>query len=342
MEREVLYFTKPHSVEVRQEPTPNPKADELLVKTAVSAISAGTEMLLYRGQMPTGMAVDETIASLAGEIAYPLTYGYQAVGRVVETGAAVDKGWNGRLVFSFQPHQSYFTARPDEVMLVPEGIGAETAVFLPNMETAVSFIMDGQPVIGEQVAVFGQGIVGLLTTSLLAQLPLASLVTLDAYPLRRDWSLKRGAQASLDPTEADSLVDLRGALQGKRPFAGADLSYELSGNPQALDQAIKATGYSGRIVIGSWYGQKRFPIDLGGHFHRSHIRLISSQVSTIAPQWNGRWTKPRRLQTAWDMLRKHNPAELISHRFRLDEATKAYRLLDEGAETAVQVVFKYL
>lgn len=299
-------------------------------------------MLLYRGQMPTGMAVDETIASLAGEIAYPLTYGYQAVGRVVETGAAVDKGWNGRLVFSFQPHQSYFTARPDEVMLVPEGIGAETAVFLPNMETAVSFIMDGQPVIGEQVAVFGQGIVGLLTTSLLAQLPLASLVTLDAYPLRRDWSLKRGAQASLDPTEADSLVDLRGALQGKRPFAGADLSYELSGNPQALDQAIKATGYSGRIVIGSWYGQKRFPIDLGGHFHRSHIRLISSQVSTIAPQWNGRWTKPRRLQTAWDMLRKHNPAELISHRFRLDEATKAYRLLDEGAETAVQVVFKYL
>lgn len=341
MAQEILFFTKPYTVEVRHEAVPEPAADELLVKTAVSAISAGTEMLLYRGQMPTGMAADETIASLAGELAYPLTYGYAAVGRVVATGAKVEASWNGRLVFSFQPHQSYFTARPDEVMLVPAGIDAETAVFLPNMETAVSFVMDGQPMIGEQVAVFGQGIVGLLTTALLAQLPLASLVTLDAYPLRRDWSLQRGAQVSLDPTAVNSLVELREALQGKRPFAGADLSYELSGNPQALDQAIQATGYSGRVVIGSWYGQKRYPVDLGGHFHRSHLRLISSQVSTIAPQWNGRWTKPRRLQMAWEMLRQHDPAELITHRFRLDEAKNAYGLLDTRAETAVQVIFDY-
>ena len=50
---------------------------------------------------------------------------------------------------------------------------------MPNMETAVNLLMDGQPLIGEQVVIFGQGVVGLLTTALLARLPLASLITLD-------------------------------------------------------------------------------------------------------------------------------------------------------------------
>ena len=65
---------------------------------------------------------------------------------------------------------------------------------------------------------------------------------------------------------------------------GADLTYELSGAPAALDQAIRITGFSGRVVIGSWYGTKRASLDLGGRFHRSRIRLISSQVSSLSPE----------------------------------------------------------
>ena len=348
MSRHALFFTAPYQVELRQEPLPHPAPGELLLQTVVSAISAGTEMLLYRGQMPTGIAADATIASLAGEMAYPLKYGYAAVGRVIETGAGVDEGWNGRLLFSFQPHQTHFTARLEDCLPLPNGVTAEMAAFLPNMETAVSFLMDGQPMIGEQVAVFGQGIVGLLTTSLLAQMPLASLVTLDAYPLRREWSQRRGAHASLDPMRPDVAAELRERLQERqaedqpqRPFAGADLVYELSGNPAALDQAIAAVGYSGRIVVGSWYGQKQATLKLGGHFHRNHIRLISSQVSTIAPQWNGRWTKPRRLQTAWEMLQRHNPTPFITHRFPLAQAAEAYRLLDEQPGEVLQIIFQY-
>jgi threonine dehydrogenase-like Zn-dependent dehydrogenase len=127
----------------------------------------------------------------------------------------------------------------------------------------------------------------------------------------------------------------------QRHFAGADLVYELSGNPAALDQAIAAAGYSGRVVVGSWYGQKQATLNLGDHFHRHHIQLISSQVSTIAPQWNGRWTKPRRLQTAWKMLQHHNPAPLISHRFPLTAAAEAYQLLDERPGDVLQIAFIY-
>ncbi|MEJ2749815.1 MAG: zinc-binding alcohol dehydrogenase, partial [Anaerolineae bacterium] len=303
------------------------------------AISPGTEMLLYRGQMPPDTAVDETIAALGGTFRYPLQYGYAAVGRVIAVGQGVPADWQDRLVLAFNPHETHFMARPEHLQPVPAGMAAETAVFLPNMETAVSFLMDGQPLIGEQVAVFGQGIVGLLTTALLARMPLASLVTLDRYPLRRQWSARWGATAALDP--AEGLEAVKRALQGERPYAGADLTFELSGHPAALDQAIEVTGYNGRILVGSWYGQKRADLNLGGRFHRSHMQIISSQVSHIAPQWNGRWTKLRRLQTAWQLLAKIQPERLITHRFPIAQAAQAYQLLDQSPETAVQVLLTY-
>ena len=205
--RQSLWFTAPFQVTVREEQLPVLQPDEMLVETAVSAISPGTEMLLYRGQMPSEMAFDETIAALEGGVAFPLKYGYAAVGQVIETGKDVDGAWNGRFVFAFNPHESHFITKPDYVLPLPEGLAPETAVFLPNMETAVSFVMDGSPVIGERVVVFGQGVVGLLTTRLLAQFPLAELVTVDGYALRREWSEKMGATAVFDPAEDIPITD---------------------------------------------------------------------------------------------------------------------------------------
>ena len=340
MQRQALFFTAPHHLELREELLPPLPDDGLLVQTVVSAISPGTEMLLYRGQMPAELMADATIAAL-GEGGYPQKYGYAAIGRVVDVGQTVEKSWRDRLVFAFQPHQSHFIAKPDEVMPLPDGMLPETAVFLPNMETAVSFIMDAQPGIGEQVAVFGQGIVGLLTTSLLAQQPLACLLTLDGYPLRRNWSQKLGASASLDPSNPDLANQIQAALPHASHHPGFDLALELSGNPAALDVAIELMGFNGRILVGSWYGSKRANLNLGGTFHRSQIQLISSQVSHLAPRWQGRWSKARRMAVAWEMLAKVQPQQLITHRFPLAQAAQAYELIDTRPETAVQVVFSY-
>jgi len=165
-----------------------------------------------------------TIAALAGTVGFPLKYGYAAVGQVVAVGAQVAPEWQDRLVFSFHPHESHFLASLAELMPVPSGVPPETAAFLPNMETAVNFLMDGQPLIGEQVVIFGQGVVGLLTTALLARLPLAGLITLDRYTLRRETSLALGAHASLDPAEPQVLMRLRALLQQDQQ--GADQEHD--------------------------------------------------------------------------------------------------------------------
>ena len=332
MECRAVTFTAPRAVEVRCEWLPPPGPGEALVETLVSAISPGSELLVYRGLAPSG-AVDATIAALGGTFGFPIRYGYAAVGRVIAVAPDVGTEWLGRLVFAFNPHQSHFTAPIDALLPLPDGLAPDTAVFLPNMETAVSFVMDGRPVIGERVAVVGQGVVGLLTTALLAEMSPAALVALDVYPLRRDWSRQLGATAALTPDEID-------AAQAVLPD-GADLTYELSGNPQALNLAIDLTGDFGRVVIGSWYGRRPVEVDLGGRFHRAQLQLIGSQVSHLAPGWRGRWTKGRRLDVAWAMLRRHRPERLITHRLPLDRAAEAYRMLDEQPGEAVQIVFEY-
>ena len=341
MERQVLYFTGPRQVALLTEPLPSPAVGQVLVKTIMSAISPGTELLIYRGLAPMGLARDETITALAGDFSFPLTYGYAAVGQVMELGPGVAPAWKDRLVFAFQPHASHFLATPDELLGVPAGLNPEEALFFPNMETAVTFLLDGQPLIGEQVAIFGQGIVGLLLTALLRRWPLSSLVTLDLYPRRRLLSEDLGAHLSLDPSAPDAMARLAAALQASSPCPGADLCYEISGNPAALDQAIAATGFSGRVVIGSWYGRQRSDLNLGGHFHRSRMRLISSQVSSIAPELTGRWNKTRRYHTTWQSLVEVQPACFITQRFPIAQAAQAYELLDRHPEDVIQVILTY-
>lgn len=341
MKRTAVIFEKPHAVALREEALPAPKAREVLIKTTFSAISAGSELRVYRGQIPPGLPADTTIKALSKPFRYPLKYGYGSVGEVVAVGSRVDQNWQGRQVFSFHPHESHFTAKLKEIMVIPEEMDLKEALFLPNMETAVNFLMDGRPIIGESVIIFGQGIVGLLTTALLAQFPLHQLVTFDRYAARRRASLKAGADCALDPEDPAFMAASAGA-GANNPAAGPpDLVYELSGNPQALNQAIQIAGFGARIVLGSWYGSQAASLDLGGRFHRNRIRLISSQVSTLSPEFSGRWTKIRRLNMAWEMIRKLKPAQFITHQYPLSRAKEAYELLDKNPQEAIQVIFTY-
>jgi len=329
-----LVFDAPYQVSLCEEELPAPETGQVLVRARVSAVSSGTELLVYRGQFPQDLPLDASLPALSGAFSYPLKYGYATAGEVIELGPGVEQGWAGRRVFAFQPHASHFLARVEELLPLPDTLGFEAAVFLANMETAVTLVQDGRPLLGERVLVFGQGVVGLLTTALLARFPLADLVTLDRFPLRRETSLALGASASLDPETLKEVAE-------RRMPQGADLSIEVSGVPQALDQAIAATGFAGRVVIGSWYGTKPACLALGGSFHRSRLRLISSQVSSLDPELSGRWTKARRLETAWEMLERVDLSRLITHRFPLERAAEAYRLLDENPGQALQVVLTY-
>ena len=333
-----LEFAGPGRVDIKPLSVKEPGENEVLVKTCMSAVSPGTEMLVYRGQWPAGVATDSTIPALSGQFSYPLSYGYCTVGRVVETGISVAEDWYNRRVFAFQPHQSLFLASPQELVAIPDDIDDETALFLANMETAVNLLLDGRPLIGEQVVVLGQGIIGLLTTALLLQFPLATLTTLDRYSLRRKAARDMGVAYCYDPAEPGLLEQL-GATEGQG--GKADLLFELSGNPAALNTALALSRFSGRVVIGSWYGAKKSQLDLGSFFHRGRVSLMSSQVSRLDPGLTGRWQKSRRLQFAWEMLRRTDPAVFITQRFDLADACSAYSLIDQHPEETIQVIFEY-
>jgi len=348
MHRKTIYFTAPKQIEICEESLPVLGTDEVLVETICSAISAGTEMLIYRGQFPNQV---DAIDSISSGLHYPTSYGYANVGRVMEIGKTVDREWKDRLVFSFQPHTSHFITLPDSLIPIPDSLPPEAACFLPNMETAVNLIQDAAPILGERVLVLGQGVIGLLATALLKEFPLERLVTADRYSLRREASLALGIAASLDPATDDfcekALSHCHAKLIPDRDVkdlpkrGGFDLTLELSGNPAALNDAIAVTAFNGRIVIGSWYGEKRASIDLGSVFHHSRIKLISSQVSTIAPELSARWDKSRRFEVAWEALKRIQPQKWITHRYPLDQARQAYQVLDASPQETIQIVLNY-
>jgi len=328
-----LFFTAPKQIEIRETTLPLLKDDKVLVETICSAISAGTEMLVYRGQFPHLADSHDAVSS---DLNYPLAYGYACVGVVREIGTQVDKSLQGKLVFAFQPHTSHFILHPSSLILLPEGLSPENACFLPNMETAVNLVQDGAPILGERVLVLGQGVVGLLTASLLNEFPLDKIVTADHFELRRAASKGMNNVTAVNSNREEFQKESSAYAQGK-----FDLIFELSGSPSTLNDAISLTCFSGRVVIGSWYGQKRAEIDLGGTFHRSRIKLISSQVSSISPELSGRWDKARRFEVTWDALKRIKPEKWITHHFSIEDAGNAYQLLDENPQDTIQVVFEY-
>jgi 2-desacetyl-2-hydroxyethyl bacteriochlorophyllide A dehydrogenase len=332
-----LYFSAPESVEIRTEPLDELGADELHVETIASGISPGSELLVYRGEFPDGMAVDSSIDALDGRFEYPLRYGYAAVGEVTRVGWEVSEEWLGRRVFAFVPHASHFRTTPEAVVPVEDDVAAAEATLLPSVETATNLVLDGRPRVGERVVVFGAGPVGLCTTHVLSQFPLDRIVVVEPIESRRDLAQELGADRVLRPAAAASAFDDR----DPEDIDGADLVYELSGQPSTLDAAIDVTGYDGRIVVGSWYGTKRAPLDLGSSFHRERISIESSQVSTIDPSLRGRWDRSRRFDTAFDHLRALDADLVMAEEVPFSRAAEAYRRLDRRSVEAPHVVLTY-
>ncbi|WP_263786312.1 zinc-dependent alcohol dehydrogenase [Salinibacter grassmerensis] len=336
--RQRVQFTAPGEVEVVTESVPDPAPDEVVVRTKCSAVSPGTERLVYEGHVPEDLAADTTIEAFEGaDFSYPISYGYACVGKVETVGSDVDSEWEGCTVFSFQPHVSRFVTSPDTLIRVPDSVSVADAALIPSVETAVNLVMDGRPMVGEQVIVLGQGVVGLLTTQLLSRHPLGALWAVEPSAPRRALSASLGATAvaSSSELELDPQTDTPSSDASR-----ADLMFELTGQPSVLNDAVQGTAFSGRIVVGSWYGTKTAPLDLGRHFHRSRIQIISSQVSTIAPSLRGRWTKDRRMSVVLDLLPTLTPSDLISQAFSLDEAPAAYEQLSTDP-SMLQPVFEY-
>ena len=330
-----VYFVAPHKVEIRDAPLsagdgpqgrwPGARGYEIEITTM--AISAGTELLIYRGQQPMSLAADDTITSLAGGLAYPLRYGYSAVGALA---AGPDAG---QRVFAFHPHQDRAVVDAEACVPLPDTLADEDAALLPLVETAITLVHDAAPRYGEAVLVVGLGVVGLLTARLLLDGGYGEVICAEPRPARRVLAAQLGCHA-VGAEEVGEVV------QRVTAGRGVDVAIDVSGAPAGMQTGIDSLAFGGTLVAASWLGTRAASLDLGAAFHRKRLQIRSSQVSTIDPALRGRWDKPRVLQLALSTAERLTPGQYVTHRFPLEQAQDAYELLDSGSDGVLQVLLR--
>ncbi|MEZ4683983.1 MAG: hypothetical protein R2932_58215 [Caldilineaceae bacterium] len=137
------------------------------------------------------------------------------------------------------PHTSHFCAKPADVIPIPAGLTMERkAVLLPAKLPSTLFKH------GVAVGEWGRRTGPRRRRSISSSSPdppLAQLTAVDRLPLRRERAHAMGVAEVIAAPVADT--------------SAVDLVFELTGNPDALNDAIALAGYNGRVLIGSWYGQ---------------------------------------------------------------------------------------
>jgi 2-desacetyl-2-hydroxyethyl bacteriochlorophyllide A dehydrogenase len=324
-----LFFEGPRRIAVRDVTLPAPAAGEVRVRALASAISQGTELLLYRGEGPEPF--DPSVGAIG--VTYPRRYGYAWVGSVLERGPAVPAQAGapaaleeGTRVFALAPHGDAHVLGPGEARRIREDIPAARAALAANLETAVTCAWDAETAIGERVVVLGAGVVGILVAWLLVRGG-ADVTLIDPG------SRRRAAAHALVPTAKLEEVST--------PDARADVVIEATGDPRALDHAIAWAAPSARIVVASFYGRRRAPIDLGDAFHRRRLTLVASQVSSIPPRLSARWDAARRFALVEDLLGEPNLDALLAPAFPFERAAELYEKLDGEKDTSPCHVFDY-
>ena len=324
-----VWFVGPRQVEIRPVELAEPRDGQALVRTAYSGISAGTEMLAYRGQLDAGMALDETISSLAGTFDYPFRYGYSCVGRVERAQGELTEG---SLVFAFQPHPDVFVTDVRDLIELP-GSDPRLATLFPMVETALQVSLEAGPVLEQPVVVVGLGAVGILT-ALLLQRSGARVIASEPVAWRRDVAGRLGVRA-VDPADVGAHVADESAERG------VPLIVEVSGQPEALAGSLRLLAHEGMALVVSWYGSKPVQLPLGADFHRRRLTLRSTQVSTIPAHLSRSWDVPRRRAAGVRLLDELPIAALATHEFAFESAEKAYAEVDRGEAGLLHAALRY-
>lgn len=324
-----VVFAGPRDVTIDEVDLPPLGDGHVLVRTRYSGISAGTELLAYRGELDPDLPRDETLGALGGVFTYPFSYGYSCVGEVEASRSRLAEGTP---VFAFHPHQDRFVCPADDVIVVSD-IDLRLATLLPLVETALQISLDAGAVVDDDVVVFGLGAVGLLTAALLARAG-AKVIAAEPRPWRRQVAGELGI-AAVSPQ------DLRSSLAAGGAPDGVILAVEVSGHPDALVDALDLLRHEGTALVASWYGTKPVSLPLGGRFHRRRLTIRSTQVSTIPARLSDRWTIARRRAAAAALLHELPLRSLATHEFLFARAADAYAAVDEGTEGLMHAALCY-
>lgn len=290
---QACWVVAPGRAEIRDETLPPLPEGFARVRTLHTAVSRGTEGLVFRGEVPAVEAQRMRAPFQAGDFPGPVKYGYVNVGRV----EAGPPELLGREVFCLHPHQTVFQVPASALVPLPTGVPAARAVLAANLETAINALWDAHPEPGDRIAVVGGGTLGLLVAWLTARLPEGRVQVVDTNPARAGIATALGAGFAL-PEQAEPQ---------------ADLVIHTSGQPAGLATALRLAAFEATVLELSWYGSRPVCVPLGEAFHSQRLTLKSSQVGHVAPRQRGRWSHRQRLELALSLLTEPVLDPLITH-----------------------------
>ncbi len=338
-------LTGPRQIEFRDYEEPPLQSGEVRVQTIISGIKHGTEMNLYRGTTPF-LKQDfdmECRLFLPREEAfpfYPCSLGSWATAEVIEVGEGVTDFRIGDRVHGGLRHRPTQVVPADKLYPLIEGLTPETALFTDPAIFALSSVHDAQIKVGDWVAVFGLGVIGLLIVQIARLNGAERVFAVDPMAKRRALALELGVDEALDPLASDVGLEIK-SLTDKR---GVDVAIEISGAYAALQQAIRCVHVAGLVVAASYFHGDPRALNLGAEWHHNRPTLRSSMID---------WGCPHRCYPMWDLKRiettvirllaggKLRTEPLISHRFPYAEAPAAYQLIDEHPEETVKIALTY-
>jgi threonine dehydrogenase-like Zn-dependent dehydrogenase len=312
MAREALAFwvARPGFGELRPEGVPDPGPGEVRVRALFSAVSRGTESLVFRGGVPPDQYDRMRAPFQAGDFPGPVKYGYLSVG-VVEDGPA---DLVGQTVFSLHPHQTEYVVPVEAVTPVPPDVPPRRAVLAGMVETAVNALWDAPPLLGDRVTVVGGGMVGCCVAGVLAGFPGVHTTLVDVDPARAAAASGLGVDFALPPDAP----------------AAQDLVFHTSATAAGLQRSLELLVADGTVVELSWYGDTDVQLSLGGDFHSRRLAVRASQVGEVAPARRGRRTHAERLALALDLLRNPIFDHLLTGTSRFDELPEVLPRLAAG------------
>ena len=345
------YLVGPRTFELREYDDPPLGPRDVRLESVLSGISHGTELNLYRGTAPFAekhFDREHRLFMPNEERAFrPMRLGYEMVSRVAAVGSEVTEVRVGDLVHSATPHGPTTTINMDQnaraqipMQALPAGVSPRQAVFSALVGVALVAIHDAQIKVGDHVAVFGLGTIGLITVQLARLSGATYVAAVDPIAMRREVAASFGADEVIDPTQCDPGE----VLKFRDGPHGVDVAIEASGTYPALQQAIRSAHMGGTVVTLGYYQGGASAVFLGEEWHHNRLNLVSSMgVWNCPSRYYPMWDRPRVAHTVMELLAqgKVQVEQLITQTFPYSQVPEAYRFIDEHPTETIKAVLTY-
>lgn len=279
-----------------------PGARQVRIRTEFAAAKHGTEMAFFKGYaMPRGAFDPEyqLFRPAAPDAArYPVGVGNMVVGTVEEVGHEVTELAAGDRVCAYSGFADVVVTAAERCWKMPTGMDWRSAVCLDPAEFAFNAVRDGHVRIGDAVAVFGLGAIGLMAVQLARLAGASIVVAVDPLAERREIAAALGADLALNPTVVDAGLEIKRAT-AKR---GADVAIEYSGSLHAMQAALRGVAYGGTVVAGAFPPPYGAGLDLGAEAHLNLPKIVFTRACSQPDRDHPRWDEPRIFETCWRWL----------------------------------------